>query len=513
MKSLADLIAHNRAAGISRTNLPMSSSADDSTAESGRIERSKGQQTMNSLPNPPANNGKRAARPRNTAPVEPPCPICGGIGYFMPDLPPGHPDFGKAVACKCKEQQRIKQRLQALKKVGTLELMERLTFDNFIPEPTHLSAQKAHNLRRAYETCLRYAQHPEGWLLLTGTYGCGKTHLAAAIAHARLALGEPVIFMVAPDLLDHLRSAFNPQSELSFDELFEQLCSTPLLILDDLGAQSSTQWAQEKLLQLFNHRYNAHLATVITTNQRLEELEPRLRSRFMDERLVDHIAIIAPDFRAGINPAQSDLSSLTDHRDLTFDTFQVRRNGLTGEEQLNLQRVCDACQSYAANPTGWLALWGVNGCGKTHLAAAIANEQLARGQYDVMLISVPELLNHLRAAFSPNAGTSYDRRFDDVKKIPLLVLDDLGTESATPWVREKLFQLFNYRYRAMLPTVITTNTPLEKMEPWLRTRLSDLSRCQYWEIMAPEYRSSRPPQPQRSTSSPKSARNDRTRSF
>jgi DNA replication protein DnaC len=319
--------------------------------------------------------------------------------------------------------------------------------------------------------------------------------------------------MVAPDLLDHLRSAFNPQSELSYDELFEQLCSTPLLILDDLGAQSSTPWAQEKLFQLLNHRYNAHLATVITTNQRLEELEPRLRSRFMDERLVDHVAIIAPDFRAGLNPAQSDLSSLTDHRDLTFDSFQVRRNGLTGEEQLNLQRVYDACQSYAANPTGWLAMWGVNGSGKTHLAAAIANEQLARGQYDVMLISVPELLNHLRAAFSPNAGTSYDRRFDDVKKIPLLVLDDLGTESATPWVREKLFQLFNYRYRALLPTVITTNTPLEKMEAWLRTRLSDLSRCQYWEIMAPEYRSSRPAQPQRSTPPPKAGRGDRSRSF
>ena len=231
------------------------------------IERPKVSQPMKTPHNLPANNGNRARIP-NTA-DEPPCPICGGVGYFMPDLPPGHPDFGKAVPCKCREQKRLKRQLQALKKVGTLEMMERLTFDTFIPEPTHLSAQKAHNLRRAYETCRRYAQEPDGWLLLTGTYGCGKTHLAAAIAHARLALGEPVIFMVVPDLLDHLRAAFNPQSELSYDELFEQLCSTALLILDDLGAQSSTPWAQEKLFQLLNHRYNAHLATVLNKNKRL----------------------------------------------------------------------------------------------------------------------------------------------------------------------------------------------------------------------------------------------------
>lgn len=69
-------------------------------------------------------------------------------------------------------------------------------------------------------------------------------------------------------------SGFNPQSEVRYDELFEQLRTTPLLILDDLGAQSRTPWAQEKLFQLLNHRYNAHLATVVTTNQRLEDLGP-----------------------------------------------------------------------------------------------------------------------------------------------------------------------------------------------------------------------------------------------
>ena len=97
--------------------------------------------------------------------------------------------------------------------------LARLTFETFTPEPDHLPADKAANLRLAYETCVMYAHNPEGWLLLTGTYGCGKTHLAAAIANDRLAQGQPAIFMVVPDLLDHLRAAFGPNSEATYDNL------------------------------------------------------------------------------------------------------------------------------------------------------------------------------------------------------------------------------------------------------------------------------------------------------
>jgi DNA replication protein DnaC len=136
-------------------------------------------------------------------------------------------------------------------------------------------------------------------------------------------------------------------------------------------------------------------------------------------------------------------------------------------------------------------LSGTYGCGKTHLAAAIANHYSAHASGDVMFVVVPDLLDHLRAAFSPQSGTPYDRRFDEVKKAPLLILDDLGTESATPWAREKLFQLLNYRYNAQLPTIITTTSTPDEIEPWLRTRMFDVNRCQYWVIKAPGYRGSR----------------------
>ena len=107
-----------------------------------------------------------------------------------------------------------------------------------------------------------------------------------------------------------------------------------------------------------------------------------------------------------------------------------------------------------------------------------------------MFVVVPDLLDYLRASFSPQAAVSLDRRFDDIKKVPILVLDDLGTESATPWAREKLFQLLNYRYDAALPTVITTSQSEDKIDPRLSTRMNDAARCRFVGITAPGYRGS-----------------------
>jgi len=60
-----------------------------------------------------------------------------------------------------------------------------------------------------------------------------------------------------------------------------------------------------------------------------------------------------------------------------------------------------------------------------------------------------------------------------VRNAPLLILDDLGAHSGTPWADEKLFQLINYRYNASLPTVITTSVTFAEMERRLATRLTD----------------------------------------
>ena len=197
----------------------------------------------------------------------------------------------------------------------------------------------------------------------------------------------------------------------------------------------------------------------------MEDLDPRLRSRLQDLRLVERIKITAPDYRAGANPGQGDLSTLSFHREQTLETFDVLRPNTLPEGLSSLRQARQAAEKFVDNPRGLFVLIGPSGVGKTHLAAAISNAWRALGQDDIMFVVVPDLLDHLRAAFSPQSPVSYDRRFDELKRTRLLVLDDLGTESATPWAKEKLFQLLNYRYTAMLPTIITTSIALDKLEP------------------------------------------------
>ncbi len=90
------------------------------------------------------------------------------------------------------------------------------------------------------------------------------------------------------------------------------------------------------------------------------------------------------------------------------------------------------------------------------------------------MVVVPDLLDHLRAAFAPNSPVSMDQRFEAVRSARLLILDDLAHQSATPLGARKIYQLFNYRYNAELPTVITTVSAPGEMDPrLLQSRLSD----------------------------------------
>ena len=142
----------------------------------------------------------------------------------------------------------------------------------------------------------------DGWLTLQGANGCGKTHLAAAIANRALANGSSVFFAVVPDLLDHLRASFAPGSEVGYDELFETVRNVDLLVLDDLGAQATTQWAQEKLYQVVNYRTVSGLPTVVTTDQPLEQIQaahPRIVARIADPHAGSVIVILAGHYRLG----------------------------------------------------------------------------------------------------------------------------------------------------------------------------------------------------------------------
>jgi DNA replication protein DnaC len=260
-------------------------------------------------------------------------------------------------------------------------------------------------------------------------------------------------------------------------------------VIDDFGTQNATPWAQEKLFQILNYRYINRLPLVLTTNIALADIEGRIRSRLVDPALVTRVLIYANDHRKPIieNDPQ-ELSTLALMTSRTFDRFDLRKDEkLASADQKSLEAAYNAAKKFAENPGGWIVFIGPYGCGKTHLAAAIANEY-AETHLPPLFVVVPDLLDYLRASFSPNSTTSLDRRFDEVRTTPLLILDDLGTQSATPWAREKLFQLFNYRYNAELATVITTVNFKEELDPRLRSRMEDSRLCSLYPITVSAYR-------------------------
>jgi len=226
------------------------------------------------------------------------CPICQGAGFVHPRLSSGKPDYSRVINCRCVQKELDKERKALLQRYSGLDLalLKNMTFDNF-KKRVNLPPAEQENLEEAYRLALDFAKSPEGWLVFQGETGCGKTHLAVAIANYRLKEGKPARFEVVPDFLDHLRFTFSPEGTVTYDQLFEEAKNAPLLILDDFGEQSTTPWAREKLYQIINHRYNAQLPTVITTRLITDDMDSPIASRFLDHQLSMIFTITAPDYR------------------------------------------------------------------------------------------------------------------------------------------------------------------------------------------------------------------------
>jgi DNA replication protein DnaC len=427
----------------------------------------------------PANNSLDAAV----------CPICNGSGYLREDLPVGHPKFGKVVPCDCQHKIIADQVRGRLYSLSNLDELAHLTFESFNPRGQKgLGNLQANSIEIAYNQSKMYASSLTGWLFLNGSYGCGKTHLAAAIANFAVQMGIPTLFLTVPDLLDSLRFAYD-SSDTTFEQRFNQMKTVELLVLDDFGTQNSTSWAQEKLFQIVNFRYINKLPMVITSNLVMEEIEARIRSRLQDPSIVSLVKILAPDHRRPTDEmGHSEISSLDVLSKRTFANFTDRTDEkLTREQQRSVADAVKEATDYAKNPTGWMIITGEYGSGKTHLAGAIANFRAQLGAPPLVVL-VPDLLDHLRSTFSPNSSISYDRLFDEVKIAPLLILDDLGSQSTTPWAKEKLFQLLNYRYNLELPTVITIATDtLQMIDERIATRLRDDRLCNMVVLQVPAY--------------------------
>ena len=139
-------------------------------------------------------------------------------------------------------------------------------------------------------------------------------------------------------------------------------------------------------------------------------------------------------------------------RQKTFERFETLNPDNTVDYQA--LKIKNATLNTAKGDTN-LILAGKRGLGKTHLAIALMLYKIREYNLSSRFEVVAELLNKIRRAIHNNED--YVGIIDAVKKVHVLVLDDLGKEKLTDAARDYLFQIIDYRYRYELQTVITTN--------------------------------------------------------
>ena len=237
--------------------------------------------------------------PDSETPLPAPCAICGGIEWLRRDVPLEDPAFGKAFPCSCVAAIWEERRQVAIRAWCALPAaMGNCTFDSLVRR------RDVPGWDEAVQFCGRYArgESEQPILFLMGPNGTGKSHLGLAILNWRLAAGGPYgRYANTADWLDELRATFNRSETdllgMTFDQLWQSYVGADLVMLDDLGMQQPTPWAQEKLEQFLDHRYREGLPTILTTNTRRSNLGPRLESRLRHERLVKAILLDGPDYR------------------------------------------------------------------------------------------------------------------------------------------------------------------------------------------------------------------------
>ncbi len=140
----------------------------------------------------------------------------------------------------------------------------------------------------------------------------------------------------------------------------------------------------------------------------------------------------------------------------------------------------DFLKNYGKKEEKGLYLNGSFGSGKTYLIAALFNE-CAKKEIDSAIIYFPEFLRKLKASFNDNL---YEERFDYIKKVPLLLIDDIGAENLSSWGRDEILgPILQYRMDEHLSTFFTSNLTLEELEEHLSMTSGNVNKVKARRII------------------------------
>jgi DNA replication protein DnaC len=189
------------------------------------------------------------------------CSICEGAGLRVVQRD------GRQFAeeCVCRLQQRAERRLGRAAIPRRYEHCTLESYETNFPS-SHRSLEAA--LLRAKKFVESYPLETNGTgLLLTGSIGVGKTHLAVGILQALVTeRGATGLFYDYRDLLKQVQNSYNAQVRETELEVLRPVFEAEVLVLDELGAAKPTDWVWDTVAHILNTRYNDRRTTIITTN-------------------------------------------------------------------------------------------------------------------------------------------------------------------------------------------------------------------------------------------------------
>ena len=224
-----------------------------------------------------------------------PCPLCDDTGWKPVDVE----GVRRVVRCDCWREQVGQQRLAD---ANIPKRYQHCTLANFAAynESLEQAVRKARRVAESFPV-------GDAGLLLEGQPGVGKTHLAVAVLKQVIQTsGARGLFYDTRDLLRVIRSTYDPSIRTTELEVLRPVMEADLLVLDDLGAEKTSEWVEETMNLIVNTRYNEQRLTIFTSNYQdiPDDTEPnsllfrigyRMRSRLHE--MCEFVEMDGADYR------------------------------------------------------------------------------------------------------------------------------------------------------------------------------------------------------------------------
>jgi DNA replication protein DnaC len=245
-----------------------------------------------------------------------PCAVCDDTGW----KPVEQDGSRRVVRCEC---WRDRVREQALASARIPPRYKKCDLDNFRTDTD--------SLIQAVQACRAFINEfpvVQKGLLFIGVPGVGKTHLAVAVLKEAIRkTGAAGLFFPVPELLKMIRDTYNPVVRTTEFEVIRPVVEAELLVLDDLGAEKTSEWVEETMNLIVNTRYNERRPTIFTTNYLDRDADEKSSAEVLFERVGHRIHSRLHEMCQFVPMTGVDYRKIGDHEATPETLDRLEKNG------------------------------------------------------------------------------------------------------------------------------------------------------------------------------------------